>query len=591
MNARVFRTAVSVLAGTLLPVSVGLCATPLHVSGGIAGRVSDVLGVPQMGATVLLYNRFDRLLQRALTTDKGLFGFEALPPDTYAVRVSLSSFLPALKRDIMVQPGTQSLLNVSLASVFSSIELVGVSPGQSSIMSDEWKWVLRSSSATRPVLRLFPELKKPEIKSAAVFSDTRGVVKVSGGDQGGSTELGSEPDLGTAFALATSFMGSNQLHVSGNFGYSSANGAPSAGFRTSFRRGSAEGFSSPEVKLTMRQLALPGRIGPGAVGESPMLRTLSATMLDSKQLTGTVRVEYGMSMDSVAFLDRLNYFSTYSRLTWERVPGETFQIGYASGTPPVEAFMGGHETGLEYMQDLSALALFPRVSLRGGVPRVQRTGTVEVGFSKKQGSRTYAAAVYNDSVNNAAVTMMTDGELPLEGDVLPDLLSNSWTLNAGRYHTTGYTASITQELTPHLDVTLAYGNAGALMADPRSTLDSVVDLRSALRMQRRSSFTTRISGVLPETGTQFIASYQWANIDALNAPHMFLTQRTREGLGLNLRVSQPLPYFPGWPGRLELSAEMRNLLAQGYTPVSLGARRLYLMQVARSVRGGVSFIF
>jgi hypothetical protein len=72
---------------------------------------------------------------------------------------------------------------------------------------------------------------------------------------------------------------------------------------------------------------------------------------------------------------------------------------------------------------------------------------------------------------------------------------------------------------------------------------------------------------------------------------MYLTERAREGLGLNVSVHQPIPYFGGLPGHLEATADMRNLLAQGYVPLTYAGRRTYLMQSARSVRGGLSFIF
>ncbi|MGE5646616.1 MAG: carboxypeptidase-like regulatory domain-containing protein [Acidobacteriota bacterium] len=598
MNARMFSTAVSVLAGTLLPVSIGYSATPVKLSGSIAGIVSNSAGIPQMGATVMLYNRFDRVLQRSLTTDKGTFQFAALAPDVYAIRVTLASFLPALKRDISVLPGMQSLLNVNLASVFSSIELVGVSPGQTSLISDEWRWVLRSSSATRPVLRLLPELKNPRRPRSTVaqaFSDTRGMVKVSAGDQGAVSALGTEPDLGTAFAVATSFLGSNQLQVSGNVGYSSSSGVPTAAFGTSFRR-DMPGGSSPEVKVTMRQLSLPSRVGAAALGDTPVLRSLSATMLDSKQITSSVRFEYGMSIDSVTFLDRLNYFSPYGRVTYERAPGETIQVGYASGTPPAEAFMtaGASERDLELQQDLSALALFPRVSLHSGAARVQRNQSVEAGYSRKAGSRTYAVAAYDDYVTNAAVTMVGDLGMDFEQDLLPDLLSNSWTMNAGRYRSVGYMLSVAQQVGSHLEATVAYGSGRALTVPggPREgDLRTLEELRDAIRTGRRHSVTMRVAGTLPASGTQFISSYQWSDVTALNPAHMYLTQRMREGLGLNVSVRQPIPYFGGLPGHLEATAEMRNLLAQGYTPLNYAGRRVYLMQSARSVRGGLSFIF
>jgi hypothetical protein len=595
MNARTLKTAVGVLAGTLCVTSAAVPATLQTPAGSIVGIVSDSVGIPQMGASVLLYNRFDKLLSRILTSERGTFGFEALPPDTYSVRVSLASFLPALKRDILVQPGMRSLLNVSLASVFSSIELVSVAPGQKSLMSDDWKWVLRSSGATRPVLRVLPELAKraPQGRATSVFSDTRGVVKVSGGDQAGSA-LGSEPDLGTAFAFATSIGVHNQFQVSGNFGYSAYAGAPTAAIRTSYRR-DIGGLGTPEVKLTMRQLFLAPRLGAamfGGIQDSlPVLRTLSATMLDSKQLTDSLRLEYGASIDSVTFLDRLNYISPYGRLTYDRGHGDALQVGYASGTPPAEAFLNEGERDLEFQQDLAALAMFPRVSLRSGVARVQRTQSLEVGYHKKAGSRTYSVAAYDDQVANAAVTMISPDGAP-GADFVPELLSNSWTVNAGEYHNRGYMASITQDLGSHLDATMAYGSGGALVAD-RNAIEggTAEDLRSVLRSGRRQSLTARVSGTVPGSGTQFIASYQWANLQALNPAHMFLTQRMREGLGLNVRLSQPVPYFGGLPGHLEATAELRNLLAQGYTPLTFAGRRTYLLQIPRSVRGGLSFSF
>jgi hypothetical protein len=50
--------------------------------------------------------------------------------------------------------------------------------------------------------------------------------------------------------------------------------------------------------------------------------------------------------------------------------------------------------------------------------------------------------------------------------------------------------------------------------------------------------------------------------------------------------------MPGIPGRLEATAEMRNMLAQGYLPITTaGGRRMLLTHTPRAVRGGLSFIF
>ncbi len=586
---------VGVLAGTLYGIS--LChgaAAPAKTSGSIAGMVSNPSGMPQMGATVLLYNRFEHLLQRSLTTDKGLFGFDALAPGTYTIQVSLASYLPALKRNIVVQPGMQSLLSVNLATVFSTIQLVAVTPGDSSLMSDEWKWVLRSSSSTRPVLRLFPELEsraKTRHSSKPVFSSTSGMVKVSGGDQG--SILSSESDLGTAFALATSFLGDNQLRFSGNFGYSSDSGLPSAAFRTSFRRELAG--DAPEVKLTMRQAYMPARVGVAVLGgmsdATPVLRTLSASFADQTQLTEHIRFEYGATMDSVTFLDRLNYVSPYGRLTYDRGDGEMIQVSYSSGAPPYELLAQGAEGRRELQADLTSLAAFPRVSLRDKRAHVQRNQSWEIGYRRDFGSRAFSASFHNEAVTNAAVMMA--GSLGFQGppDLLPDVFSESWIVNAGHYHSTGYVVSFTQRIGEYVDTSLAFGSGGALTATGKGEAGSPDELRALIRASRRHSLTMRVAAVAPRTGTQFATSYQWADMASLTPSHVYLTQLVREGPGLNVQLRQPIPYFGGLPGRLEATADLRNLLEQGYVPISAGGRRAYLMHTPRSLRGGLSFIF
>src|SRR3984885_8192760 len=150
------KLAASVIAALILSAPMAFPATDVPISGSIAGLVRNSSGVPQMGATVFLFNRSEKLMARVLTNERGVFGFALLTPDLYSVRVSLASFVPAVKQRIAVQPGMQSLLYVDLASVLSSIELVYAKPGEGALMSDDWKWVLKESAATRPVLRMLP---------------------------------------------------------------------------------------------------------------------------------------------------------------------------------------------------------------------------------------------------------------------------------------------------------------------------------------------------------------------------------------------------------------------------------------------------
>src|SRR5229473_5964270 len=268
-------TATLLVAGLLCIVSPSFAVAPAKLSGGITGIVKDGVGVPQMGATVLLFNRQDRLSARGLTDEKGNFSFLSLAPTVYSLRVSLRSFVPVFRDNIVVQPGVRSVLNVNLNTLFSSIQLVTPPPGERALMTDDWKWVLRSASATRPILRILPNFDPnfdPDHprRGTAVFSETRGLVRLSGGDGGQVTGYGNEADLGTAFAVATSLFGNNQVAISGNLGYTAQSGMATAGFRTSYKRDL--GGISPVVSLTMREMVIP-RItdamagGPGTVGD------------------------------------------------------------------------------------------------------------------------------------------------------------------------------------------------------------------------------------------------------------------------------------------------------------------------------------
>jgi hypothetical protein len=603
MTARTRNLAGFLMAvGALLGASTGLsAATPsTSVSGAIAGLVTDSTGVPQMGATVLLFNRFDRLCQKVLTDEKGAFEFDHLLPGAYMVRVTLASFLPAMKNNILVQPGLRSLLNVTMAGLFSSVELVYPTPEKRALMSDDWKWVLRTGTATRPVLRFLPETPAERAgrraASSAVFADTRGVVRVSAGDGGRVSSFGNESDLGTAFALATSLYGNNQIQVAGNFAYASESRMPSAGFRTTFSRAIGQD-SNPQVSLTVRQLFAPARLTTALVSGQetglPALRTMSLSFADANQLSDALRFEYGFSLDSVTFLDRLNYFSPYGRLTYSLSDGENVEFTYTSGTARPNLAAGMRGADAELQNEISALSIFPRVSLRQGRARVQRGEDFELGYRRTVGSRTFRVAAYRERISNAALTMAAPAGMYRTGDILPDLFSDSSVFNAGSYQSTGYTASVTQEFGDRLNLTMMYGSGGVLTAaSGELTSNSPEELRAMIKTSRRNSLTARASGTSPWTGTQFVFSYQW--IDRLSATpsHIYSTLGTRADAGLNIFLRQPVPASGLLSGRLEITADLRNLLAQGYLPIAFSdGRRLLLMHSPRSFRGGLSFIF
>ena len=598
------KLAASVIAALILSAPMALPATNVPVGGSIAGLVRNSSGIPQMGATVFLFNRSEKLMARILTNERGLFGFGLLAPDLYSIRVSLASFVPAVKQKIAVQPGMQSLLYVDMASVLSSVELVYAKPGEGALMSDDWKWVLKESAATRPVLRLLPADigSDPQEQSApsSVFSDTKGVLNVSAGDPGSLGSTTSQADLGTAFAVATSLYGRNELQLSGNVGYNSHAGLPTAGFRTSFSR---DGLG-PEVAVTVQQIYLPTRGSmaslTGQPDGAPALRTMSVSMHDSIAISDQLRLDYGGSLDSVSYMNHVNSLNQFARLTYDLGAAGKLKAAYSSGAPPIELAMEPRDgegrvpgDSEALAQDLAALATLPRLSLLDGHAAIQRSQDAEIGYEKKIHSTTLNLSAYRERVTNDAMTMVAPNGTFAAGDLLPDISSQNSVFDAGSYHRTGFAASVSQALGDHVQIGSSFGRGGALAPDgPDLTVTSAQGLRSGLETVQRFWASARASARLPLTGTIITGSYQWMDYNNTIMPdHFYLTQSPYTEPGLNVRVRQPIPSVLGMPGRLEATAELQNGLAQGYLPVTEGGQRVTLVQSPRALRGGLSFIF
>src|SRR4051794_8265055 len=198
----------SLFVMALLSVSPALAVTPVRFAGVLSGMVADSSGKPQSGALVSLFNKQDHLLQRAATDASGTFSFDDLLPDLYSVRITLSSFIPAMRDRVQVKPGMRSLLEINLSRVFSSIQLVSTIPVPGGLMNDDWKWALRADPSLRPILRILPNVKsakaQPSSDKTAIFTGSRGLVRISASDGAQAVSSTGEADLGTQFAFATS---------------------------------------------------------------------------------------------------------------------------------------------------------------------------------------------------------------------------------------------------------------------------------------------------------------------------------------------------------------------------------------------------
>jgi hypothetical protein len=308
------------------------------------------------------------------------------------------------------------------------------------------------------------------------------------------------------------------------------------------------------------------------------------------QLSDQLTLQYGSTFDYVSFFDRLDYISPYARLTYEISPGSDIEFTYTSGN--ARSDLGG--TGAEdadLQRSLDTLSMFPRVSLLGGQPKVQRGEEYEVAYSQKSGSRTYRLSAYHESLLNAALSMVAPAGMFAASDLMPDLFSSNSIFNAGNFQSSGASASVTQDLGENVNASVIFGSAGALTTNGREVVSNSPDeLRAMIRMGRRNAATARLVAKIPHAGTHLTASYQWAGDKGwAMAGNLYSTQTLRPMPGLNLFFRQPIP---GTSHHVEATAELCNMLAQGYLPIyTSDGQRILLVETPRSFRGGFAFTF
>ena len=117
-------------------------------------------------------------------------------------------------------------------------------------------------------------------------------------------------------------------------------------------------------------------------------------------------------------------------------------------------------------------------------------------------------------------------------------------------------------------------------------------LREAITTSTRQAVTYRSSGTVKHLGTRYAVSYQSADLKSAVPMASFSTQPDRVEPGLNVAIRQPIPFFTGALGHLEATAEIRNILAQGYLPLSLtDGKQILVVNTPRVFRGGLAFVF
>ena len=550
------------------------------ISGAISGYVRDGSGAPQMGAAVEILGSAAQALQtlKVFTDDRGFYSVASLLPGTYSVKVSAPSFLPTLREKIGVRAGAKLMVNVTLTTLFEAIQLV---PLRSPVDDDDWKWTLRSV-ANRPILRVLEDGSTVVAQSgeSAADRDLKGTLTFLAGSPGQG--FGS-PDMSAGFAVEHSLLSSGTLRLNGNVGYGAGGQRiPAAVLRTTYTN-RFNGVFEPSVAITALRLNSPDlNTMPGAT-----LQALSVTSSDRIVLGNKLEMKLGSELQTIQFMGRVHAFKPFGSADLHITPNTVLEYQYASSVPStrLESRLGDDRFE-SASSDLSEIA--PRMSIADFSPAAERARHQEVSISQRVGKNNMQIAFYSDRIIDPALAGL--GEVSGEsGDVLPDVYSGTFSYRGNDYETRGMRVVLQRKLLSDLTATLDYAYGGALdLSRPDIQLQ---DAREWIRTERHQAIAAKFSGTVPKAKTRWIASYRYTGGHTLTAVDLFDSSAGQSDAYLNLFIRQPIP-ASFLAGHMEILMDLRNLLAQGYVPVmGRDGRTLYLVQSARSVRGGVAFSF
>ena len=555
--------------------------------GRLAGLVFDTRGTPLMGATVLIVGPTtiatdvaSETLDRVITDGRGGFSVDHLVPGWYSLKVMSPTRLPAMRNGIRVAAGETAVARFVLADTFAPVRFQVPNSSVSS-WGDDWKWVLRTSSTTRPILRYQKAAevaqdtpKKKESKHLRE-PDQRMVGVLPGGTR--RDPLSEDPGWDSVVAYLRPLTRDSDLLVSASYGASSTEAGSMA---TAFRRVTPNG-NSQEMGFVIHQFNLAaGQLGPDGI---PHAQGMVMRYSETRLLAPHVMVTAGMDVDYLNSLAQVLNAQPHVKLEYQATGSTVLAVQYGSGRP---------EGSSNLSDRVGTWNSFPLITERDYRLRLERLNHTEAAVTRRIGrSARVQAAAFHDDLQNAAVwgVGQPGSTSWLSGDYLPNpLVRNGLLMNAGSYHGVGFRAIYSQNFGKRTEalVDFSSGNALAVRAGQTNWPDMV-------RAEQTYAAAGKFSSELPGTRTRLVTSYEWVPGDRVSLVDPYGQSALQIQPYLGLQVRQPLPTPTFLPVHIEALADFSNLLGQGYVPVNrtAGSRPVLLSSGYRCIRGGFSVQF
>jgi hypothetical protein len=548
--------------------------------GKLSGVVLDSTGTPQMGASVELLAEASgaSAAHELLTNTRGVFLGERLSPGLYTVRVTLAGFLPTLEKHIRINPNITTVVRVELESMFASLDQLRRMPVNTSVEGDDWKWVLRSAAATRPVLEWMGDMPVVSLDPSMDRGrprQPRARLEFTDGARhpGSGSNLLSAP--ATAFAYDQKLGGTGRLILAGQMSYDDA--APAGSIATVWLPTGSLG-AGPHTALVLRE----AKLGP----DGQTFRGVRIDQGGAMALGDRAILSYGGEYVLVGLGAAASSLRPRTKLDVRVSDDWNATLIFTSlpnGPGPLEA-VDGEAGNSALAAALNELDGFPTLLWRGGKPVLQKGWHEEVAAERKLGSHgKIQVAGFHDDNRHVAV-FGRGNDLPT-ADYFQDYFSNGFAYDGGSSSSWGTRVALREKLDDDVELTAVYAFAGALA--PGDDLNGV--LRDILRTVPRHSLAANVSAKMPRTGTKVEAGYKWVSGVTVSRVDVYGESLFQIDPYLHVGLRQPLPKFAF--GRWEAVADCDNLLAQGTVSLNTRDGQTNLIPAFRSFRGGLSVQF
>jgi len=569
-----------ILTGVLCTFAANPAAAQAkRAPGNISGVVRDAAGTPQLGASVELVSEMpgSSLPVGLLTNTRGVFQADKIAPGFYTLRVTLAGFLPTLEQHVRITSNLTTFVRIELESMFASLDQLRRTPSSSSVEADDWKWVLRSASATRPALEWVDDdalaaptvgmdMGRPPVPRVRMeFTDgARQPVSASNIPASPATAVAYDKKLGDA----------GKLILAAQMNYDED--APAGGIATVWLPTGTIG-AGPHTALVLRE----AKVSPSG----PAFRGVRIDQGGVLNLGDRVALRYGAEYVLVGLGAAAS--STRPRAELDVHVSNDWHAALVFASMPVgpgALESSGDQPGGELAGAMNELDAFPTLLWRHNRPVLQSGWHEEVSIERKIGPRgSLQFAGFHDDNRHVAV-FGRGGHLPAI-DYFQDYSTSGFAYDGGSSGSWGSRVAFHERLDDDLELTAVYSFAGALT--PSS--DVYESLREVLRTAPRQSVAMEITAKVPHLRTKVQAGYKWIDGVAASRVDSYGESLFQIDPFLHVGFRQPLPRFA--LGQWEAVADCDNLLAQGYVSATSKDGRALLVPAFRTFRGGLSLQF